>query len=170
MAFPDRRTANILVQFCSRIVARRQKPLIARLAYFFRRTVWPTDLPFLPPGLERAQRRRERHDAFDPTETERGFQSYDLRRTQTECVSNGSDRMHRAVWTRAWRRVSVRTCGGLDSCNSGVVAVPALALPGVPAIFCEHVRIDCLRPLSLYCGCAGGKLLWERLVLRRGVG
>ena len=39
--------------------------------------------------------------------------------------------MHRAVWTRAWRRVSVRTCGGLDSCNSGVVAVPALALPGV---------------------------------------
>ena len=71
-------------------------------------------------------------------------------------IFHRGDRIHRAVRARARRRVSVCSCRRLDSGDSGVVAIPALALLGVPAIFCEHVRIDGLRTLSLYCGRAGG--------------
>ena len=71
-------------------------------------------------------------------------------------IFHRGDRIHRAVRSCARRRVSVRSCRRLDSGNSRVVAVPSLALLGVPAIFCEHVRVDRLRPLPLYCGRAGG--------------
>ncbi len=67
-----------------------------------------------------------------------------------------ADQFHRTFWSRTWRGVSLRACGGVHRCIVGRVAAPPLALLGDATSGDVHVRFDGVGTLSLRGRCIGG--------------